>query len=245
MKRLLTAAFTLSLAFSGIAHAEKITAIGDAWPPFLSPDLPGKGIALQIVQAAFKEQGHEVEMKFVPWTRAIKSVKQGKIDILVGTWWTKKRSTFLNFSDDYLVNNIKFIKRADDSFEYDGLESLNKKNVGVIRDYGYSDNFKQAMNFKKPETTKFINNLKKLVHKRIDLTLEDEIVARAFIKNEAPQLKDKIAFSSTPLSSNTLHITSGLSNPKNNKIIADFNEGLAKIKSNGVYNSILKANGLL
>jgi polar amino acid transport system substrate-binding protein len=245
MKRLLTAAFTLSLAFSGIAHAQKITAIGDAWPPFLSPDLPGKGIALQIVQAAFKEQGHEVEMKFVPWTRAIKSVKQGKVDILVGTWWTKRRSTFLNFSDDYLVNNIKFIKRADDSFEYDGLESLNKKNVGVIRDYGYSDNFKQAMNFKKPETTKFINNLKKLVHKRIDLTLEDEIVARAFIKNEAPQLKAKIAFSSTPLSSNTLHITSGLSNAKNNRIITDFNKGLTKIKNNGVYNSILKANGLL
>ncbi|AAZ26486.1 substrate-binding periplasmic protein [Colwellia psychrerythraea] len=245
MKRLLSTVFTLSLAFSGMAYAEKITATGDSWPPFLSPDLPGQGIALQIVRAAFKEQGHEVEMTFVPWTRSIKAVKEGKVDILVGTWWTKKRTTFLNYSDDYLVNNIKFIKRVDDSFEYDGLESLNKKNVGVIRDYGYSDNFKKAMNFKKPETTKFINNLKKLVHNRIDLTLEDEIVARAFIKHEAPELKDKVSFSSSPLSSNTLHITSGLSNPKNNRIIADFNKGLAKIKTNGIYDSILKTNGLL
>ncbi|WP_339366108.1 hypothetical protein, partial [Vallitalea maricola] len=66
-----------------------------------------------------------------------------------------------------------------------------------------------------------------------------------FIKNEAPQLKDKISFTSTPLSSNTLHITSGLNNPRNKKIIDDFNKSLAKIKSNGVYDSILKTNGLL
>ncbi len=245
MKRLLATVFTLLLISSGITYAEKITAINDTWAPFISPDLPGQGIALQIVRAAFKEQGHEVEMTFVPWARSIKSVKEGRVDILVGTWWTKERSTFLNYSDDYLVNNIKFIKRADDSFEFDGLDSLNRKNIGIIRDYGYDDEFKNAVNFKKIETSNLINNLKKLTHNRIDLTLEDEIVARAFIKNEAPELKDKISFSTTPLSSNTLHITSGLKNPKSKRIIADFNKGLEKIKNNGVYDSILKTNGLL
>lgn len=245
MKRLLSTVFALSLAFSGVTHAEKITAIGDDWAPFLSPELQGQGIALQIVRAAFKEQGHEVEMTFAPWTRSINAVKEGSVDILVGTWWTKKRSTFLNYSDDYLVNNIKFIKRTGDSFEFDGLDSLHGKTVGIIRDYGYGDEFRRATNFKKPETSKLIYNLKKLSHNRLDLALGDEIVARALIKNEAPKLKDKISFSTNSLSSNTLHITSGLKNSKNKNIIADFNKGLEKIKKNGVYDSILKTHGLL
>jgi len=245
MKRLLLTVFTFLFVFSGISNAEKISAINDSWSPFLSPDLPGQGIALQIVRAAFKEEGHEVEMKFAPWARSINSVKEGSVDILVSTWWTKERSTFLNYSDKYLVNNIKFIKRTGDSFEFDGLASLNGKTVGIIRDYGYGDKFKKANNFKKPETNKLINNLKKLTSNRLDLTLEDEIVARALIKNEAPELKDKISFSTTSLSSNTLHITSGLKNPKNKQIITAFNKGLEKIKKNGIYDSILKSHGLL
>ena len=245
MKRLLSTVFTFLLAFSGITNAEKISAINDSWAPFLSPDLPGQGIALQIVRAAFKEEGHEVEMTFAPWARSIKAVKEGSVDILVGTWWTEERSVLLNYSDKYLVNNIKFIKRTGDSFKFDGLDSLNGKTVGIIRDYGYGDEFRRAINFKKPETSKLLYNLKKLTHNRLDLTLEDEIVARALIKNEAPELKDKISFSTNPLSSNTLHITSGLKNPRNKKIIADFNKGLEKIKKNGVYDAILKAHGLM
>jgi ABC-type amino acid transport/signal transduction systems, periplasmic component/domain len=245
MKRLLSTVFTFLLVFSGVTNAEKISAINDSWAPFLSPDLPGQGIALQIVRAAFKEEGHEVEMTFAPWARSIKAVKEGSVDILVGTWWTEERSVLLNYSDKYLVNNIKFIKRTGDSFEFNGLDSLNGKTVGIIRDYGYGDEFRRAINFKKPETSKLLYNLKKLTHNRLDLTLEDEIVARALIKNEAPELKDKISFSTNPLSSNTLHITSGLKNPRNKKIIADFNKGLEKIKKNGVYDAILKAHGLM
>lgn len=245
MKRLLSTVFTFLLAFSGMTNAEKISAINDSWAPFISPDLPGQGIALQIVRAAFKEQGHEVEMTFAPWARSIKAVKEGKVDILIGTWWTKKRNIYLNYSDKYLVNNIKFIKRTGDSFEFESLDSLNGKTVGVIRDYGYSDKFKAASNFKKAENNKLIHNLKKLTLNRLDLTLEDEIVARALIKNEAPELKDKISFSTNPLSSNTLHITSGLRNPKNERIISDFNKGLKKIKKNGIYDSILKTHGLM
>jgi polar amino acid transport system substrate-binding protein len=247
MKRLLSTAIALLLTIPGISHAERITAIGDPWPPFLSPDLLNQGIALEIVRAAFKVKGHEVEMKFAPWARALYYVKQGRVDILVGTWMTKERTEFLNYSDVYLVNNIKFIKRIGDSFEFDGLASLNGKTVGTVRAYGYSNEFIKADNFNKEETNSFIMNLKKLTASptRLDLILEDEIVARTLIAKKAPDLKNKIAFSTTTLSRNTLHVTSGLKNPKNQKIISDFNNGLAVIKENGVYDSILKKNGLM
>lgn len=244
MKRLFVSALALFLILPGVSHAEKITATGDPWPPFVGPDLPGQGIALKVVRAAFKTQGYEVEMKFLPWGRAISLVRLGKYDVLIASWRTEERSKFLNYSDSYLKNEIKFIKRIDDDFQFNGLESLSGKTVGTLIKYGYGDDFLNANNFSRRATRKFLQNLILLYKKRIDLTLEDEIVAREIIFREAPELKDKLAFTKNALSSNTLHVTSGLKNPKNEAIISAFNKGLAAIKQDGTYDSIFREHGL-
>ncbi|GLQ30817.1 transporter substrate-binding domain-containing protein [Litoribrevibacter albus] len=232
------------LCFSVISRAETISAAGDPWPPFLDPDEPKQGISLELVRAAFATQGIEVQMNFVPWARAIKGVKEADYDILVSTWYTEERTKYLAYSDPYLENQIKFIKRKGDTFEYGGLDSLAGKNVAVVRDYGYGDQFLNHPGFKRPEAKDLMTNIKKLVSSRVDLTLEDEIVARALINKQAPQLLDKIEFSPTPLSSNTLHVTVGLKNSLKDKILDAFNNGLKEIKANGVYDSLLKTHGV-
>ena len=150
------------------AQQHKITGAGDPWPPFLSPDLPGQGVALEIVTEAFKREGYELTMNFVPWARAIDGVKKATgsgdgYDVLVGTWWTEERTKFLHYSESYLENRIKFIKRSGDDFEYNGLASLDNKKVGIIRGYGYGDEFLNAKNFTRPETSDLIKKLKETV----------------------------------------------------------------------------------
>ncbi|WP_163834565.1 transporter substrate-binding domain-containing protein [Spartinivicinus ruber] len=227
----------------------KITGAGDPWPPFLSPDLPGKGVALEIVTTAFARKGYELDMNFVPWARAIDGVKKASdsvkgYDVLVGTWWTEERTKFLNYSDPYLENQIKFIKRKGDEFEFNGFKSLDDKKVGIIRGYGYGDEFLNATNFSRPETSDLIKNLKKLVAKRIDLTLEDEIVARALIAEKEPKIIEQVEFTKNALSIQKLHVTSGLKNPKNEAIIKAFNEGLKEIKADGTFDKILQKHKL-
>ena len=229
---------------SSLCHAEKITGAGDPWPPFLSPDLPGQGVALEIVTEAFKREGYELKMNFVPWARAIDGVKKASYDVLVGTWWTDERTKFLSYSDPYLENRIKFIKRTGDDFEYSDMASLDGKKVGIIRGYGYGDNFLKATNFSRPETSDLIKNLKKLTAKRIDLTLEDEIVARALIADKSPKLLEKIEFTTNSLSVNKLHVTSGLKNTKHKAIIEAFNKGLKAIKADGTFDKILEKHKL-
>jgi polar amino acid transport system substrate-binding protein len=225
--------------FSLFVNAEKITAAGDPWPPFLDPNQPNQGIIVEITTAAFATQGYEVEMIFVPWARALDGVKNASFDLLLGTWWTEERTKFLNFSDPYLNNSVKFIKKKGNSFEYAGLESLKDKSVGVVRGYGYNDDFLNSKAFRKPDAKDFIANIRKLAAGRIDLTLEDELVAKAVIAKKAPELLDKIEFCDLPLSSNALHVTSGLSNSKHKQLIDAFNKGLAEIKANGVYDKII------
>ncbi len=223
-------------------QAEVITAEQDPWPPFIASD-GSSGISVEIAAAAFLTQGMELKMKIAPWARAIDNVKKGKTDVLVATWHTQERTAFLRYSDEYMKNEIKFIKRAGDDFEYKDLESLSGKNVGIVRDYGYGDAFLSATNFTKNETKDLVGNLKKLEGKRIDLTLEDAVVAMAIMKEKGID-PSKFEFTSGALSTNALHVTSGVANPKSEAIVTAFNTGLKAIKENGTFASILEKYGI-
>ncbi|MCU8469533.1 transporter substrate-binding domain-containing protein, partial [Vibrio vulnificus] len=201
------------------------------------------GISVEIVIEAFKTQGHDVDFKIMPWTRALNEVKDGRVDVLVATWFTQERTSYLNYSQPYLENSLKFIKRSGDGFEYNGMDSLSGKNVGIIRNYGYGDEFLKATNFNKPEANDLVANAKKLLAKRIDLTLEDELVAKATLSGAGMNLSD-FDFTNNALSVNPLHVTSGLANAKNGEIIEAFNKGLAEIKANGTFDKILMKYGI-
>lgn len=239
-----TVVFFLLVVLPLCVQAETLVGGADPWPPFVDPSAPGGGVCVEIVSAALKTQGYAFDMKSVPWARAIANVKDGKYDILPNTWMTEDRKTFLAYSEPYLTNDIKFIKRKGDPFEYSGLDSLAGKTVATIRGYGYGDAFMKATHFTREESSKLILSIKKLVAGRVDLSIEDEIVARSVIAKEAPELMDKIEFCKTPLSSNKLYITSGLKNPRHAEIIAAFNKGLSAIKADGTFAEIMKRNNL-
>ena len=242
MKKILVAVFVVLVLGAGMGHADNrhITSAANIWSPFVNPDMPGQGFSIEIVKAVFAAQGYTVEHRVMPWARAEHEVKNGKIDILPDTWFTKKRNTYLMFSTPYAFNRIKFIKKKGDPFEYEGIKSLTGKTIGVIRGFGYRDDFLNAKNFSREEVRNFIVNIRKLVRDRIDLTLEDEIVARSILSKAPPALAEQIEFTSTPLSDNALHIACGLANARHREIIRAFNRGLATIKANGTFELILK-----
>ncbi|MBF0203564.1 MAG: transporter substrate-binding domain-containing protein, partial [Desulfamplus sp.] len=85
---------------------------------------------------------------------------------------------------------------------------------------------------------------KKLIAKRVDLTLEDEIVARVVTAKEDASMLEKIKFTENSFSSADLRISAGLANPRCKEIIEAFNKGLAEIKVNGEFKKIFESYGL-
>ncbi|WP_100751676.1 transporter substrate-binding domain-containing protein [Vibrio salilacus] len=241
MRSLLILVFGAFITF--LAQAATITAAQDPWAPFVQKDKANPGVSVEILTEALKSQGHQLDFKIMPWARALNEVKEGRVDVLVATWYTTERTSFLSYSDPYLENSLKFIKRAGDSFEYNGMDSLNGKTVGIVRDYGYGDMFLGASNFNKPEANDLVGNAKKLLAKRIDLTLEDELVAKSTLSGAGMNLSD-FEFTDNALSVNSLHITSGLANPNHQMYIDAFNKGLAEIKTNGTFDKILVKYGI-
>ncbi len=237
------AACLLCLAATA-SPAMTITAAGDPYPPYGDPNHPDGGLGMEIIRAAYKTQGHEVTMEYVPWARAETGVKNGSYDIVPFTWRTDARVKVLLFSTAFAVGNVRFIKRKGDPFEFNGLESLKGKQVGTVLGYGYGDAFTQSTAFARENGKDLMTNIKKLLRNRVDLTLEDEIVARAAIAAGDPHALEQIEFVKTPLAVNPLYVTAGLQNPKAQEIIGAFNKGLEVIKANGTYDRIFKKYGM-
>ncbi|SMG50567.1 substrate-binding periplasmic protein [Dethiosulfovibrio salsuginis] len=244
MKRVFVLAL-LSLVFvaSSCWGADKVvTAVGDPWPPFGDPEKQSKGLAVEIAEAAMKTQGYRFEMSFMPWARAEDGVKKGTYDFLLYVWVTEARKSTMFYSEPYGENRLVFIKPKGSNFEYNGVGSLKGLTVGVVRDYGYGDEFMNAKGFNREAAPDFMTNAKKLAAGRIDLTVEDEVVASSLLMGT--DLADKIAFTENALSVEPLHVTSGLANPRHKELIEAFNRGLEEIKKDGTYDLILGHYGL-
>ncbi len=224
--------------------AERIvSAASDPWPPFTDPDHPSQGLSLEIVRAALGTEGYEVTMRFMPWARAEEGTRQGTYDIVPNTWMTEERKKVFFFSEPYAENRISFIRRRGEPFEYDGLESLKGFVVGVVRGYGYEESFLQASGFVREEASDFLTNIRKLLAGRIDMTLEDEMVARHLLANDEGEYAEKIEFVAEPLVVKRLYVVCGLSNPRHREIIEAFNRGLLSIRADGTYDRIMSSYG--
>lgn len=232
----------VNLINTGVLSAKTITGVQDSWAPF---SMPGeeRGIAVDIVTAAFETQGYDLNFKLMPFARAIHEVKKSRVDVLVATWYTEERASYLEFSNPYFYNKVKFIKLKGDPFEYFGMESLRGRNIGIVRSYGYGDEFLSSLLFRRDPVSDTLSNLKKLIAGRIDLTLEEPIVA-SFLMTENGLDPDLFEVSENSLSVNALHITMSKSHPEASQLIHDFNLGLREIKKNGTYWEILVKYGL-
>ncbi|MDA8409135.1 MAG: transporter substrate-binding domain-containing protein [Treponema sp.] len=239
----LVGAISILAGQSVSAQTTILTIAGDPWPPYIIGATRG-GLAVDVVRAALKQEGYGVELEVLPWARAEQGVKTGVYDLLVDVWRTRERSVYLDFGTPYAMNTVKFIKRKGDPFEYHGLESLKGKSIGTIRGYGYGDAFLASDLFLRDESPSFMSNIQKLLQGRVDLTLEDELVARTMLKESDPNLLDLIEFTRESLSQNALYVASGFANPRHEKIISAYNRGLAAIKANGTFDRIMEKYGL-
>lgn len=243
MKKTVIAVFLISLfVTSSLASNKVATGVGDPWPPFGDPDRPSQGLSVEIVRSAMATQGYELHISFMPWARAEDGIRKGTYDLLLYTWMTDARKRELFFSDPYGENRLTFVKLKGDDFEFKGMDSLKGLTVGVVRDYGYGDDFMKAQGFEREPAPDFMTNVKKLAAGRIDLTVEDEVVARYLLLGN--DLADRVVFTENSLSLEPLYVTSGLTNPRGKELIDAFNRGLNEIKENGTYDRILRGYGL-
>ena len=180
----------------------------------------------------------------MPWPRAFHGVKYGQYDILPNAWFTQERGRFFLYSDPYMTSQLKFIARKGEYFEYKDVSSLNNKTVGIISGSSYGAEFDQAENFSRNEVTNMLQNIKMLIAKRVDLVLEEDLTLITKLKQDAPDLLDKIEVTEPSFRKLPLHIAISRNHIRGQEITQAFNQGLASIKSDGTLALIKKSYGV-
>ena len=244
MPRLHRAVALIGLLLVQSAAAEKLRLVADAWPPFTDATLVNGGLATDIVSTALARAGYASEFEQVPWARALMGLGDGRYDVLVNAWYNDERRKIGQFSGEYLLNRVRFIKRKDAPIEYNDLQQLHTYLIAVVRGYAYSPAFDEDESMQKVPVHSFAMAVRMLAADRVKLTLEDEYVARYYLARESPKVRNAVEFLPKPLSENSLHILVSLKNPRHQQIVAGFDREIARMKADGSYARLMKAHGM-
>ena len=232
------------LLLTQMATAEKLRLVADAWPPFTDATLVNGGVATDIVSTALARAGYASDFEQVPWARALMGVGEGRYDVLVNAWYNEERTKLGQFSGEYLLNRVRFMKRKDAPIEYDNLQQLHTYPIAVVRGYAYSPEFDNDEALQKIPVHNFAMAVRMLAADRVQLTLEDEFVARYYLARESSKVRNSVEFLPKPLSENSLHILVSLKNPEHEQIVAGFDREIAAMKADGSYERLLRQHGM-
>ncbi|PBP84492.1 substrate-binding periplasmic protein [Pseudomonas syringae] len=224
--------------------AEKLRLVADPWPPFTDALLLNGGLATDIVNTALRRAGYTTLYEQVPWARAMLGLSEGRHDVLINAWFSEERTKVGQFSAQYLLNRVRFIKRKESPIGALTHEQLRKYVIAVVRGYAYTPSFDSDTQLQKVPVQNFSTAIRMLAAERVDLTLEDEYVARYNLAMEPDEVRDRVEFLPGSLSENSLHILVSLKNPHHDKIVADFDREITAMKADGTYDELLRLHGL-
>jgi polar amino acid transport system substrate-binding protein len=226
------------------AAAEKLRLVADAWPPFTDSTLVNGGLATDIVSTALARAGYASEFEQVPWARALMGLGEGRYDVLVNAWYNDERTKLGQFSGEYLLNRVRFLKRKDAPIEFNNLQQLHTYPIAIVRGYAYSLAFDKDDSLQKIPVHSFAMAVRMVAADRVKLTLEDEYVARYYLAREPAKVRNAVEFLPKALSENSLHILVSLKNPRHEQIVAGFDREIAAMKADGSYDKLMKQHGM-
>ncbi|HEY1028321.1 MAG TPA: transporter substrate-binding domain-containing protein [Pseudomonas sp.] len=230
----------LLLLSPALASAELLRLVADPWPPFNDRDLPGNGLASDLVTQALTRAGYTTSYVEVPWERAVLGLKRGDYDVLINAWYSADRAEYGHFSRPYLVNRLRFIQRKGSNIRFESLADLYPYSIAVVRGYAYSREFDNDSKLLKVGVGNFEIAARMLHAGRVQLALEDEWVARHHLSRELSAIRDELEFLPLPLSENGLHILIRRSHPGHEEIASRFDKAIQAMSDDGSYARTLR-----
>ncbi len=231
------------------------------WPPYISQQLCNKGWAFQLAIAVLTSQGYDVNIRFLPWSRAVLAAEQGKVDILFPEYFIEEsapsdyvtdvpRHELLALSRPLPGGNIVFMKRKETKNHYDGhLDSIKDLRIGVVRGYQNFPEFDALVDSGKLsvlEANSDLHLMKLLIGKRVDLVIGDPKVLRhTVVHSQMPQVtKNKILNNIEEVQPELQYNPLFFAVSKNRKnwsvLLNSINQGLHQMTRSGEINRIIK-----
>lgn len=138
----------LALALGIVAvsvRADPVIAIDNANPPFMyQEEGQAKGLYPVLLRAVFQRAGIEVEVRAMPWKRALQMGENGKVGI-GGIYKTAPRLEIFDYSQPLFDEKLLIYVRKGAAIKFEQISDLYDKRIGVIRGWSYTAAFDEAL----------------------------------------------------------------------------------------------------
>ncbi len=210
------------------------------WPPYAGEQLAGGGVAVELVQAVFREMGRQADIRFLPWRRCEASVRGGLVWAAFPYAKTPERQAGFFFSDPLIEGRDVWFYFGDRmrGVAYDDLTELRSYRIGMASGYWYEEMFRQAGLEVDPSSSDLVG-LAKLRAGRLDLFPMNELTGIWLIERYFPEQRQNFGILEQPLRSNQNALIVSKVYPGGLLLLGEFNLALRKIKANGVYQRIM------
>ncbi len=216
---------------------KNVSLVTSKFPPYMDPELADNGLLVAITRAAFNKVGYKLTLSYRPWADILLDLKPGQYDGILGVWFRPERQAWLAYSQPIGVNRIVLFKHTDFQFEFTGFDSLKPYTIGVVSGYASTPEF-AAANLNLASVTGDEENVDKLVNRRVDFTLMDDMVMHKLMKKKYPHL-NVLEEVGLVVESEDTFVGFYRSSPDFQQALTDFNRGLAKIRQDGTFVRIM------
>ena len=233
---------TFSLATFIAEGEETLYLVTGDFAPFSGKTLPQGGMTTEITTQAFKEMGYQVHIDFEPWRRGY--INTGKL-LYFGTFPYVEDSTrkkkFL-FSDPLYTTKVNFFVRSDfnkmlhKDEDLRGLKACLPVGYSTREIQGFLDEGLLTITMRPSNDAACFRAVEK---NRVDLYAVNYITGWKIIKQIFGQ-NNGFKNIGKPLMPAHYHLIVGRQHPNGQALLKIFNEGLIRLKHNGMYQKIVQ-----
>lgn len=239
----LAAAFFISSVF---AQKKDVVLATLEYPPHYGEHLKNHGAAVEIATKAFAQSGLTVDVLFLPWRRALDWSNQGRIDGMIGAWYTEERSKSFIYSDPIYPNQMVFYQSVNAKINFNSYEDLAAQNivVGSVRGYAHVKGLDDS-GVEIRYVNNDIQNFKLLERGRIDLLAVDKDYAKHVLSTpDLEYMADKVEVINKILDVRQQHVIISKKATEAQTKVALFNQGLKQLEDNNLKAQIMKEHGI-
>ena len=218
------------LSCYAVADTVRLTSL--YWPPYTGENLAEQGASVAVARAAFAAMGHQLEVEFYPWNRAVSLAKNN--ELYAGYFPAYYfRTNKLLFSDTMGSGMLGFVEQKDDPIKWRALTDLVPYKIGVVNGYRNTIEFDDMIQSGQLSAVSVLTdkqNVLKVADARLDVAVIDENVLK-FLKlhdENISKVKDKVQMNKKPLVNKHLYIAFNRGE-QGEKWLDIFNQGLTKI----------------
>lgn len=223
------------------AQRQELKLASDVWPPFTNVETK-KSIATDLVQIALERIGVSSKNNITNFENVILGIDNSIYNGSTALWKNPNREKTLLFSEPYLQNQLVLVCLKGGNIDIESVSELTDKKIGVIEGYSYDEDLLKATHLELVFSENDQMNLKKLVLKKIDYLLVDDLLIQYLLKYQLNEVHKYLTISDKPFQIKTLHFALHKNTPNAEEIISKFNEEIKSMLKDGTYNKIIGLN---